>query len=236
MVDAGESILPEMAVSFLIPICAAIGIVFAVLMWRRVGAISMGRAPYRAQNGREYLLEEEQRGDDEVRLLEWPAASWKLRRCCCVRGVCHRWRINRGHICSGTFSWPAPPLPRGCCSSVAFHAGRISRHKPDTSKTRAAGCRRALRAAPGRSSPASRCTSVAASPVLAASASRGGGTVDLRMLCTAPDSEFPCSLRAGRPEGGRDPDCHQRGREFVPVHDLQAHGHLHGAFRGAGVM
>ncbi len=58
----------EAIVSVLIPACTFIGILFAIFMWKRVSAISMGRgqSAYRTPNGREYLLEEEQQGEDEV--------------------------------------------------------------------------------------------------------------------------------------------------------------------------
>lgn len=60
----------EMLPSVFIPAAALIALVFAAFMWKRVSAISMtpGQSVYRSQaTGREYLLEEESRTDDEVR-------------------------------------------------------------------------------------------------------------------------------------------------------------------------
>lgn len=49
-----------------------LAIIFGAWLWKRVSAISMtpGQSVFRSQNGREYLLEEEQRGDDEVRCCD----------------------------------------------------------------------------------------------------------------------------------------------------------------------
>lgn len=55
-----------------IPAAALLAIAFGAFMWKRVSAISMtpGQSVYRSQaTGREYLLEEESRTDDEVREL-----------------------------------------------------------------------------------------------------------------------------------------------------------------------
>lgn len=54
-----------------IPLSALLGIAFAVILWRRVSLIKV-RGGGRPENGREYLLEEEQRGESEVGA---PAAS-----------------------------------------------------------------------------------------------------------------------------------------------------------------
>lgn len=51
-----------------IPLCSLVGIFFALFLWKRVAAIKVrGGAAVRSENGREYLLEEEQRGESEVR-------------------------------------------------------------------------------------------------------------------------------------------------------------------------
>ena len=60
------------ALTLLIPISAVIAIAFAAFLWRRVSQIRVGGS--RASNGREYLLEEEQRGEGEVR-NRFPEAS-----------------------------------------------------------------------------------------------------------------------------------------------------------------
>jgi H+-translocating diphosphatase len=61
--------LPVLVPNVLIPLSAVVGIIFALWLWKRVSAIQLtgGQSVFRSQNGREYLLEEEQRGDDEVR-------------------------------------------------------------------------------------------------------------------------------------------------------------------------
>ena len=60
----------------LIPASSAVGVLFAIFLYTRVSKISMGGGSvFRSQNGREYLLEEEQRGEDEVR----PAGSGRER-------------------------------------------------------------------------------------------------------------------------------------------------------------
>jgi hypothetical protein len=51
-----------------IPFSAVVGIVFALILWKRVSEIRVGGGgAVRSENGREYLLEEEQRGESEVR-------------------------------------------------------------------------------------------------------------------------------------------------------------------------
>lgn len=54
----------------LIPVSALLSIAFGIWLWYRVSAIKVGNGHHglRTENGREYLLEEEQRGEDEVRL------------------------------------------------------------------------------------------------------------------------------------------------------------------------
>lgn len=52
----------------LIPVAALLAIAFGSWLWYRVSAIKVGNGSHglRTENGREYLLEEEQRGEDEV--------------------------------------------------------------------------------------------------------------------------------------------------------------------------
>lgn len=55
--------------TILIPASALLAIAFGVWLWWRVSFIKVGNGHHglRTENGREYLLEEEQRGEDEVR-------------------------------------------------------------------------------------------------------------------------------------------------------------------------
>ena len=55
--------------TILIPVAALLAIGFAAWLWYRVSSIKVGSGTHglRTENGREYLLEEEQRGEDEVR-------------------------------------------------------------------------------------------------------------------------------------------------------------------------
>ena len=55
--------------TILIPVSALLAIAFGVWLWWRVSFIKVGSGHHglRTENGREYLLEEEQRGEDEVR-------------------------------------------------------------------------------------------------------------------------------------------------------------------------
>lgn len=54
--------------TILIPASAVLSIAFGIWLWYRVSAIKVGNGHHglRTENGREYLLEEEQRGEDEV--------------------------------------------------------------------------------------------------------------------------------------------------------------------------
>ena len=54
--------------TILIPVAALLAIAFGSWLWYRVSAIKVGNGSHglRTENGREYLLEEEQRGEDEV--------------------------------------------------------------------------------------------------------------------------------------------------------------------------
>jgi inorganic pyrophosphatase len=60
------SLAPEV-VLVMIPLSAVLGIIFALWLWKRVSAVSMSSGGAFRGGGREYLLEEEQRGDEEVR-------------------------------------------------------------------------------------------------------------------------------------------------------------------------
>ncbi|KAK9833763.1 hypothetical protein WJX74_005205 [Apatococcus lobatus] len=61
-----HTIFPDSATYF-IPASAVVSIIFAVWLWGRVSAVRVAPATHtRSENGREYLLEEEQRGEDEV--------------------------------------------------------------------------------------------------------------------------------------------------------------------------
>lgn len=61
--------IPDVVIMVAIPACCVVGILFAVFLWKRVAAIQLtaGAQTIRSANGREYLLEEEQRGEEEVR-------------------------------------------------------------------------------------------------------------------------------------------------------------------------
>ena len=68
---ADTTLFPDLVPTILIPISAVIAIVFGIVLWGRVAAVKVGRGQnsVRSENGREYLLEEEGRGEDEVRRL-----------------------------------------------------------------------------------------------------------------------------------------------------------------------
>lgn len=50
----------------IIPVSAILGIIFALWLWKRVAKISVKPKSVEPVSGEEYLLEEEQRGDEEV--------------------------------------------------------------------------------------------------------------------------------------------------------------------------
>lgn len=60
--------LSPLFVNVFIPLSAAVGIAFAIFLWLRVARIKVrpSDGPQRSENGREYLLEEESRGEAEV--------------------------------------------------------------------------------------------------------------------------------------------------------------------------
>ena len=64
--------LQHLAVDILIPGAAILSIIFGVCLWYRVSKIqvSTGSQGLRADGTRGYLLEEEQRGEDEVQALD----------------------------------------------------------------------------------------------------------------------------------------------------------------------
>jgi hypothetical protein len=58
--------IPDALIAAAIPLSALIGILFAVFLWNRVAAVQLtGARVLSSQTGREYLLEEEQRGGEE---------------------------------------------------------------------------------------------------------------------------------------------------------------------------
>jgi hypothetical protein len=63
-----NQVLSDLFPTVFIPTSAVIAILFGIWLWQRVSSVSLtpGQSVFRSQNGREYLLEEEQRGDDEV--------------------------------------------------------------------------------------------------------------------------------------------------------------------------
>jgi hypothetical protein len=67
---AVKTLAPAWLANYGIPISALCGVVFAIFLWQRVSQIRVGAgSSLRAENGREYLLEEEQRGESEVGLM-----------------------------------------------------------------------------------------------------------------------------------------------------------------------
>ena len=64
-----------------IPASALLAIAFAVFLWARVSRIKVaGAGGQSGENGRQYLLEEEQRGEDEVRILSHIQSRAHLRQ------------------------------------------------------------------------------------------------------------------------------------------------------------
>lgn len=57
---------PAWLASYGIPLSAILGVAFAIFLWYRVSQIRVGGGSGSSGNGREYLLEEEQRGEAEV--------------------------------------------------------------------------------------------------------------------------------------------------------------------------
>lgn len=63
-----ETVFTDAVASTLVPLSAVAGILFALWLWQRVSAIPVRGGAPRSETGREYLLEEEQRGESEVRV------------------------------------------------------------------------------------------------------------------------------------------------------------------------
>lgn len=85
-------------VTAFIPISALVGIAFALHLWIRVAQIKVGGgAAVRSENGREYLLEEEQRGESEVRAAPGSALRPPL-------GPWQSWQPTRGRFPRGVGS------------------------------------------------------------------------------------------------------------------------------------
>ena len=63
-----QTTFPDAVATIGIPLAAIAGVIFALFLWKRVSEIRVGGgSALRSENGREYLLEEEQRGESEVR-------------------------------------------------------------------------------------------------------------------------------------------------------------------------
>lgn len=76
-----ETVFTDGLVNALVPISAIAGILFALWLWQRVSSIHVrGGAGVRSETGREYLLEEEQRGESEVRAPGFVGRLAPLRR------------------------------------------------------------------------------------------------------------------------------------------------------------
>ena len=72
---------PDAVPTYGIPIAAILGVLFAIFLWQRVSKIRVGgESTVRSENGREYLLEEEQRGENEVRLYTFGSFPKSLSR------------------------------------------------------------------------------------------------------------------------------------------------------------
>ena len=78
--------------TILIPASALLAIAFGVWLWWRVSFIKVGNGHHglRTENGREYLLEEEQRGEDEV--------SPRAQRACRDTSVGKNTPLTESHI------------------------------------------------------------------------------------------------------------------------------------------
>lgn len=75
-----HAFLPVTFANVLIPLAALVGIGFAIVLWARVSQIKVGGGHgVRSENGREYLLEEEQRGEDEVGCPAFAMPRWNHR-------------------------------------------------------------------------------------------------------------------------------------------------------------
>lgn len=62
-----ETLLPDGLATGFIFFSGIAGVIFALFLWKRVSEIRVGGGgALHSENGREYLLEEEQRGESEV--------------------------------------------------------------------------------------------------------------------------------------------------------------------------
>lgn len=65
-----STIFPDWVATVGIPLSAVAGVIFAALLWYRVSLIRVrGGTVSSSETGREYLLEEEQQGEGEVRVF-----------------------------------------------------------------------------------------------------------------------------------------------------------------------
>jgi H+-translocating diphosphatase len=91
-----------------IPLCAVTGIAFAIFLWYRVSQIKV--RGLHSENGREYLLEEEQRGESEVSrncFITFPASTCN----CGPPGLDGLILPRTGSLCPSEIE-ESPPLPR----------------------------------------------------------------------------------------------------------------------------
>jgi hypothetical protein len=76
----------DLVPTVLIPASTVVGVVFALILWQRVSQVQLtGGSVISDGRGREYLLEEEQRGEDEVR-RRGPGARAPGRAICGLAG------------------------------------------------------------------------------------------------------------------------------------------------------
>ena len=73
--------MQDLVPTILIPSACFVGVVFALILWQRVSKVQITGGSVFRSGDRAYLLEEEQRGDDEVRLGR-PATA-----CPCLQSV-----------------------------------------------------------------------------------------------------------------------------------------------------
>ena len=96
--------LSPLFVNVFIPTTAAVAIIFAIILWLRVAKIKVrpsdGHQP--AENGREFLLEEESRGEAEVILLclvDSPTAVAIICHASTPHSPCHMWDAGGMRYC-----------------------------------------------------------------------------------------------------------------------------------------
>ena len=112
---SSDVVFPDWVATWGVPASAVLGLVFGIWLWQRVAQIKVrGGGAVRADGGREYLLEEEQRGEGELGELGRAAAA-APRAMAGVRGACAPPRpprvpiVPRGPARDG----PPPPARRG---------------------------------------------------------------------------------------------------------------------------